>query len=179
MESHPSVNPACNSAAPVGVATIERLAISRGHNYFGHHNQPAGSHPVVELSSIECHRGRGVVGDRFYDYKREYKGQITFFALETLDRICRELELQAVPLTAVRRNVFTRGLALPELIGVEFTLQGVRFVGTEECRPCYWMDQAVGLGAEARLRGCGGLRARILSDGMLRVGAAEFVKAPR
>lgn len=178
MESHPAPLPA-GAAAPAAVtARIERLAISRGHNYFGHHNQPAGTHPIVELPTLECHRGRGVVGDRFYDYKENYKGQITFFALETLERICRELRLDDVPLTAVRRNVFTRGLPLPELIGVEFTLQGVRFVGTEECRPCYWMDQAVGPGAEARLRGCGGLRARILSDGVLRLGPAELVKAP-
>ncbi len=155
-------------------ASIERLAISPGHNYFGRHGQAAGAHPVVERAEIECHAGRGIVGDRFYDYKRDYKGQITFFALETLDRIRRELGLDAIPLTAVRRNVFTQGVSLSDLIGVEFSVQGVRFAGTEECRPCYWMDHAVGPGAEARLRGCGGLRARIISDGTLRLGAAEL-----
>jgi MOSC domain-containing protein YiiM len=53
-------------------------------------------------------------------------------------------------------------------------LQGVRFAGVEECRPCYWMDQAVGPGADAWLRGRGGLRARIVSDGPLRLGQAKF-----
>jgi len=65
----------------------------------------------------------------------------------------------------VRRNVLTRGVDLPALIGREFELQGVRFVGTEECRPCYWMDHAIAPGAEAWLRGRGGLRARVVSDG--------------
>ena len=51
----------------------------------------------------------------------------------------------------------------------EFAVQGVRFLGVEECRPCYWMDQAVGTGAESWLKGQGGLRAKILSDGWLKL----------
>ena len=43
----------------------------------------------------------------------------------------------------------------------------MRFRGVEECRPCYWMDQAIAPGAEAWLKGKGGLRAKILSDGWL------------
>jgi MOSC domain-containing protein YiiM len=49
-------------------------------------------------------------------------------------------------------------------------VQGVRFLGTEESKPCYWMNQAFGEGAEAALQGHGGLRARILADGILRTG---------
>jgi MOSC domain-containing protein YiiM len=54
------------------------------------------------------------------------------------------------------------------LIGKEFEIQGVRFLGTEEASPCFWMDQAFGEGAEDALRGKGGLRAKILDDGVLR-----------
>lgn len=68
---------------------------------------------------------------------------------------------------ATRRNVFTRGVDLKAWIGQEFELQGLRFFGTEECRPCYWMDQALGPEANAWLRGRGGLRARILTSGWL------------
>jgi MOSC domain-containing protein YiiM len=39
-----------------------------------------------------------------------------------------------------------------------------------ECKPCYWMDEAIAPGAEALLQGRGGLRARILTSGTLRVG---------
>ena len=70
-----------------------------------------------------------------------------------------------------RRNVITRGVDLNTLIGVEFEIQGVRFLGNSECSPCYWMDQAFGPGAEAALKGRGGLRAKILTDGVLRVDA--------
>lgn len=136
------------------MSIIEHLYLSPGHNYFGHHGGPADAHPVIEVAEIECVAGRGLRGDRFFDYKPDYKGQITFFAMEVL--------------VAVRHNVFTRGLGLNALIGEEFELQGVRFVGVEECRPCYWMDQAVAPGTEVWLQGRGGLRARILSDGRLR-----------
>jgi MOSC domain-containing protein YiiM len=70
---------------------------------------------------------------------------------------------------AARRNVVTSGVDLNSLIGRRFELQGVVFEGIWECSPCYWMDSAIGPGAEQALRGSGGLRARILTDGTLRV----------
>ena len=57
---------------------------------------------------------------------------------------------------------------LTAVIGREFEIQGLRFAGVEECRPCDWMDSALKPGAELWLRGRGGLRARILTDGILR-----------
>ncbi|HVU33123.1 MAG TPA: molybdenum cofactor biosysynthesis protein [Opitutaceae bacterium] len=153
---------------------IEHLIISCDHNYFGHHGRPAGSSPIMEVGEIECVSGRGIRGDRFFDYRPDYKGQITFFAMEVFEKICAELNLTGIPATAVRRNVFTRGLELNTLIGREFTVQGVRFFGAEECRPCYWMEQAIAPGTEARLRGVGGLRARIRTDGHIRLGPADL-----
>lgn len=146
---------------------IEHLCLSPGHNYFGRHGMLPEKHPVVPVDAIECIAGRGIRGDRFFDYKPDYKGQITFFAMEVFERMFVELAIGEVSPTVVRRNVFTRGLDLGALVGVEFEVQGVHFYGAEECRPCYWMDQAVALGTEAWLRGRGGLRARILSNGRL------------
>ena len=48
-------------------------------------------------------------------------------------------------------------------------VQGIRFFGTQESAPCYWMNQAFAEGAEEALKGHGGLRAKVLSDGVLRV----------
>ena len=116
---------------------------------------------------IDCVAGHGISGDRFFDYKEAYKGQITFFALEVFNELCRAMGLQDCSAALVRRNVITLGVDLNELIDQDFTLQGVEFHGTEECRPCYWMDRAIAPGAEQFLKGRGGLRARILSDGKL------------
>ena len=149
---------------------ILHLYISPEHTYFGHHGQPAGTTPMTEVASVECVAGKGLVGDRFFDYKEDYKGQVTFFALEVYERLCEQLNVMGVPPSAFRRNVITKDVDLNTLIDQEFEVQGVRFFGTSECSPCYWMDEAVAPGAEAALKGNGGLRARILTDGTLRAG---------
>jgi MOSC domain-containing protein YiiM len=146
---------------------VRHLFISPGHNYFGHKGQPAGLNPIVQARHVECVAGRGLVGDRFFDYKPDYKGQITFFAGEVLEALGRELQLAKVEPASVRRNVITHGADLNALVGAEFEIQGVRFLGTEECRPCFWMNQAVHPQAENWLKGRGGLRAKILNDGIL------------
>jgi MOSC domain-containing protein YiiM len=147
---------------------ICHLYISPGHNFVGHHDREPDSHPAIEVPMIECVAGRGLLGDRYFDFKDDYKGQITFFSLEVFDELCGALEVQGVSPTSVRRNVMTRGVDLNKLIGQDFEIQGVHFHGTQECRPCYWMDRAVAAGAEEFLKGRGGLRARILTDGTLR-----------
>ncbi|MDP2136703.1 MAG: NTP transferase domain-containing protein [Candidatus Didemnitutus sp.] len=148
---------------------IAALHLSAGHNFVGHHGQPAGTHPINSVASVECVAGRGLRGDRFWDHKPDFPGQITFFAEEVHRALLRELQPSPCPAGAYRRNVITRGVDLNTLVGREFTVQGVRFLGTVECKPCYWMDQAVGPGANVWLRGRGGLRAKILSDGVLQV----------
>jgi len=150
---------------------VAALYISPGHNYFGRHGLPAAEHPVLAVPAVECLPGRGLAGDRFLDYKDDYAGQVTFFAGEVYDEICRELNCTDRTPAVFRRNVLTRGADLNALIGVEFDLQGVRFAGVRECSPCYWMEQAFAPGAEAWLKGRGGLRARILTAGWLKVDA--------
>jgi MOSC domain-containing protein YiiM len=146
------------------------LYISPGHNFFGHHEQPPGEHPLIERSELRCLAGRGVEGDRFFDYKENYKGQITFFSSEVFEELCRQLAVHDKSPGAARRNVITAGVDLNSLIGKEFEIQGVRFSGEAECSPCYWMDKAIAPGAEEFLKGRGGLRARILTDGVLTAG---------
>jgi hypothetical protein len=125
-----------------GAVEICHLYISPGHNYFGHHGRAADEYPAVEVGAIECVAGHGIRGDRFFDYQRNYKGQVTFFATEVFNEVCDALGLQNRAPGLVRRNVLTRGIDLNELIGQEFDLQGVQFHGVAECRPCYWMERA-------------------------------------
>jgi MOSC domain-containing protein YiiM len=147
---------------------VNHIFISPGHNFVGHHGGQAGKNPTVEVDEVECVAGRGLRGDRFFDYKENYEGQITFFSLDVFDGLCRELNLPDAGPQATRRNVFIRGVDLNAFIGVEFEIQGIRFKGVCESKPCYWMDVALGAGAEKWLQGNGGLRARILTSGLLR-----------
>ncbi len=123
---------------------------------------------MIEVPLIECVAGRGIRGDRYFDFKDDYKGQITFFSLDVFDELCAALNVHNASPAAARRNVITRGVDLNEFIDKEFEIQGVRLYGTYEAAPCYWMDQAFAPGAKDFLKGRGGLRAKILSDGRLR-----------
>ncbi len=150
---------------------IQHLLISPGHNFFGHHGEEAGKNPLDEVREIECVAGHGIRGDRFFDYKEDYKGQITFSPSEVFHDVCRVLTAGEKFLGVARRNVVTQGIDLNSLVGGRrFLVQGIDFEGVCECRPCYWMDQAIAPGAEEALQGRGGLRARILSSGILRTG---------
>jgi MOSC domain-containing protein YiiM len=146
---------------------ILHLYLSPEHNYFGHHGQPAGEEPMMEVEQVECVAAAGIRGDRFFNYKPDYKGQVTFFAIETYERLCEQLQVTHHTPSVFRRNIITQGVDLRELIGQEFEVQGIRFLGTQESAPCYWMEQAFAPGAEAALKGYGGLRAKVLSSGKL------------
>ena len=141
----------------MGEIIIRQLFISPGHNFFGHHGREAGESPLFDVNEIECVASHGIRGDRFFVYKDEYAGQITFFAVEVFKDVCRTLGVSVRSAGAARRNVITQGVELNALVGKRFTVQGVEFDGVCECRPCYWMEQAIGLGAEEALRGEGQL----------------------
>ena len=157
-------------AAPSQIL-VERIFISPGHNFFGHHDRPPGEHPTVEVKEVECVAGKGLFGDRFFGFKQNYKGQVTFFSQEVFDDVCQALGVSGISPGVTRRNVITSGVDLNSLVGKRFEIQGIEFEGVTECSPCHWMNDAIAPGAEAALHSRGGLRARILTDGKLRVSA--------
>ena len=115
---------------------IQHLFTSPGHNFFGRHGQPAGEHPMVPVEQFECVAGHGIRGDRFFDCKENYKGQITLFSMEVFEALRQELNLSEAQPQATRRNEFVRGADLNAVIGQEFVIEGVRLAGIEESKPC-------------------------------------------
>ena len=85
----------------------------------------------------------------------------------------QEFNLPELCASAFRRNVVVSGLDLNALIGQRFEIGGLEFEGSEEAKPCYWMDQACALGVEEFLKGYGGLRCRVLKGGVMRKSAAS------
>ncbi|MEN8843074.1 MAG: MOSC domain-containing protein [Lentimonas sp.] len=146
---------------------IKAIYISSGHDFVGRHGKGRLDHGIESVDSIECLAGRGIVGDRYLDHKEDFKGQITFFDWAVYEFISDNFNLPELAPEKFRRNVLVEGADLNSLIGQKFTLQGIDFQGIEECRPCYWMDEAVNPGVHEALKGHGGLRAKILTDGIL------------
>jgi MOSC domain-containing protein YiiM len=152
----------------MGMIKVRHIYLSPGHSYKGSHGREPADHPVREVDEVECVAGSGLVGDRYFNHTQDYKGQVTFFSWEVHRRLCDKFQRPDTPPSVYRRNVIVEGVDLNELVGRQFELQGLTFEGVEECRPCYWMDRAVAPGAEEAMKGCGGLRARIVKGGMLR-----------
>jgi MOSC domain-containing protein YiiM len=155
--------------SPVLTALVlHRIFISEGHTYFGRKGLGSAGIPIREVTEVECVAGQGLRGDRFFGYKENYKGQVSLFSQEVFAGLCQAIGMPRADPAGLRRNLLVSGADLNALIGQQFELQGVRLEGTEECRPCFWMDEAIGPGAHDWLKGRGGLRCRILSDGWLK-----------
>ena len=112
---------------------IETLAIyvSEGHNFRGHHGGVPGTHPIIECESAELVAGKGIVGDRYFGFKEDYKAQVTFFDQAVHNEVCREFGAGLLPL-GYRRNVLLSGVDLNTLIGDESR-------DRSQNRPFYWV----------------------------------------
>lgn len=161
------------SESPELKAELIAIWISPGNDFRGRHEiGERADHGIESLREVECVAGMGLRGDRYFGYKPDFKGQVTFFDAATVDAIRETFHRPDLSSSVFRRNLIVRGIDLSGWKGKRFRFQGVEFEGSEECKPCYWMDQAVAPGTEEFLKPAfrGGLRARILSTGVLRVG---------
>tara|TARA_Y100000588_G_C14190170_1_gene897675 strand:- start:342 stop:830 length:489 start_codon:yes stop_codon:yes gene_type:complete len=156
---------------------IVALFVSKGHDFKGRHGLGRSHHEISSPKSVECIKGKGIPGDRYFDFKENYKAQVTFFDEGVHESVQKKFSSNYSP-EVYRRNVLTRGLDLNKLIGKCFRLGEIEFEGVEECTPCYWMDEVVAPGAEKFLMGQGGLRTRVLSDGNLQLGLVELIIRP-
>lgn len=158
--------------------TIHHIYVSPGHNYFTHELDRPGHHPTYDVEQVQALASRGLVGDRFFDLRPDFDGQITFIAIEVVRLLWAQLRLSEPCPDRLRRNVVVEGIPLNQLIGQTFSIryphngEVVTFAGRRHCHPCRWMDAGIGPGALRFLKGRGGLRCQILSDGLLSTGRA-------
>jgi MOSC domain-containing protein YiiM len=157
--------------APEWDAALRHIYISGGHDYWGRQGEGRMCHGVTGLREVECVAGKGLRGDRYFDYRKDFKGQVTFFDEAVVEDLRQMFKLPKLPASVFRRNLIVRGVNLGEWLGKRFRFQGVEFEGSQECKPCHWMDRVVEPGTldfmKTNFRG--GLRAKILTSGTLRV----------
>jgi hypothetical protein len=164
---------ATGSPPPPWDAELLQIFISAGHDYWGRQGEGRLQNGITELKEIECVAGMGLRGDRYFGYKPDFKGQVTFFDFAVVEEVRHHFKLPKLPASVFRRNLIVRGVDLQEWGKRRFTFQGIEFEGSQECKPCHWMDRVIADGGEEFLKGKfrGGLRAKILTSGILHVGA--------
>lgn len=158
---------------------IEHLLISPAHAYFGRARDGAADVPTIDAGEADLVAGKGIVGDRFYGKAAHMDAAVTLMAAEALEAIAAELGAAPFDPLLARRNVVIRGAELAPLLVHEFTLESggssVVLRAGRPAHPCVWMDRMLAPGAHAAMRGRGGIRCKVVSDGKLFRGPAVLI----
>ena len=147
-----------------GAAGIVEVLLTADHAEDAMH-----THGTVELRA-----GRGIVGDRYFDgtgtfsASEKHGQQLTLIEAEVLDAL-RDDDLNLSPVDA-RRNIVTRGIDLNALVGQEFQVGTARCIGRRLCEPCSHLQRLTGAALLRAMVHRGGLRADILTSGVVHVG---------
>jgi MOSC domain-containing protein YiiM len=124
---------------------------------------------VVPASSATLKAEQGIDGDR-YRTTRNGARQVTIIEKECLAAVAAYLGRESVPPELVRRNLLTQGINLLALKERRFRIGPTLLEYSGECAPCSQMEDILGLGGYNAMRGHGGITARILEGGEIKLG---------
>lgn len=130
--------------------------------------RPARGQAMQAVDAAQAVAGRGLVGDRYAGGSG--KRGVTLVQAEHLPVIAALAGLDAVDAATLRRNLVVAGIPLLALKGRVFRVGDVLLEGTGPCDPCSKMEAALGEGGYNAMRGHGGLCARIVEGGVIRLG---------
>ena len=132
--------------------------------------RPARKAALVSLDAVEITREAGVVGDH-YSGRPGGKRQVTLIQAEDLAAIASYLGHAVTPFD-LRRNLVVEGINLRALKDRRFQVGEAVLEATDDCHPCSRMEAILGPGGYNAVRGHGGITARVISGGSVRMGDA-------
>jgi MOSC domain-containing protein YiiM len=133
--------------------------------------RPASAAPMIIVDRVELIEQRGLAGDRTAQ-RASSERQVTLFQFEHLAVIASLLGHDHLLPELLRRNLAVSGINLLALRAARFTIGGLTFQGTGYCAPCRRLEDTLGPGGFNASRGHGGITARVLSAGTIRIGDA-------
>ena len=126
--------------------------------------------PAIYADEARIEPGRGLIGDhraqRLSDTDERRKRELTLIQHEYLPLIAAWTSQGSVDALRLRRN-----LVLVWRLGPEICIE---VTGT--CPPCSRMEAELGVGGYNALRGHGGMTARVITGGVIRVGDAVHLE---
>jgi MOSC domain-containing protein YiiM len=131
--------------------------------------RPARAAPMSIVQAVRAEIGQGLVGDRFTG-SSESPRQVTLIQAEHLEVVARFLRRDALAPELVRRNIVVSGVNLLALQHATFAVGEAVLEATGGCHPCSRMEAALGPGGFNAMRGHGGVTARVVQAGLIRIG---------
>ncbi|MES2718554.1 MAG: MOSC domain-containing protein [Pseudomonadota bacterium] len=139
--------------------------------------RPPSGGPQLPLGRASVVAGAGIQGDRYFGRQDEPGQNLTLVEAEAIEAFLQGQQ-RPLDMAVSGRNLVTRGVRLNALVGREFFIGSVRCRGVDLCDPCLGLGEALQsptLTAAQVVRlwvQRGGLRADVLTDGEIAVGAA-------
>ena len=131
--------------------------------------RPARRAELVPVAAVRAEIESGLEGDH-YQGKLTGKRQVTLINAEHLVAIASMLGRPEVSPLLLRRNVVVKGINLLALKDKTFRIGEAVLETTGECHPCSRMEENLGPGGYNAVRGHGGITARVVQAGVIRVG---------
>jgi hypothetical protein len=144
---------------PPSAGTVEEIWIA-----------PAAGQSARPCQAAQAVAGRGLDGDRAFAGAGTFPSGLPGSALTLISaEVCESFSPPLGP-DEHRRNLITRGIDLNRLVGREFTIGEVRCRGMRLCEPCMVIQRRASRPLLRQLIHRGGLRADILTGGLIRAG---------
>ena len=135
--------------------------------------RPARRMPMLAVTEAMLDPAVGLIGDRYAGASG--KRQVTVMEAEHLHAIASYMDAAATP-EQLRRNVVVSGINLHAIGDRPFRLGAAVLQATGECHPCSRMEETLGPGGYNAVRRHGGITARVLEGGPVRLGDAIAVQ---
>lgn len=129
--------------------------------------RPERKAPMLELGRVEAIAGKGLKGDRYKSLNG--KRQVTLIQGEHLQAIASLLGRHAIEPELLRRNLVVMGINLLALKDKQFRVGSCLIEYTGLCYPCSAMETTFGAGGYNAVRGHGGITARIIESGEVKL----------
>ena len=136
--------------------------------------RPERREPVQVVDTIIVSEKKGILGDH-------YSGQsgnrhVTLIQAEHLPVVAALTGRETLDPALLRRNVVVSGLNLLALKDQQIQIGDTVLQITGQCHPCSKMETALGPGGYNAMRGHGGMTAKVVRGGEIRVGDAVVVR---
>lgn len=126
--------------------------------------------PMSSVPEATVGVGTGLDGDHHAKSGKESARQVTLIQAEHLPVIAALCGHDDVTPELLRRNIVVSGINLLALKKTQFQIGESVLEGTGPCAPCSRMEENLGAGGYNATRGHGGITARVVRAGSIRVG---------